>query len=509
MAPELIAQILNNACQDYKLNFQIVVQESILHIYINREIDSELDYTQLTNHITDSLITLDQTWEGFWLYSRIMGEVEPDWQTYVELPVDLSDNRADPLIEQTENLIKEAKESLEDLKYLQDKDVLELEELDDAILDENSFLSITESAEEVNNSPAEKAKEEIEDPFVVEELDDSALDKDSHLLAQESADAIDNSTLDNQEEEIEDLTTVEELDDQNFEQKSQNLELESLDLENNLNKSIQEDDIFTIEEIDDNIINAQSNDVETNPNENIDNLESSSPETLDFSEYCFIRNQRLLESDLVAPKLNIAHLVSFFHNLSQENKILLLPILSQYFKLQEVISETQKKQLTPEIQDWLQEIIELNPEQTRKAAIWFSRYCLNPEKTMSEIQKVFDAEALKQLAANPQEKSSIEQKQKSNQEPDTISNNNKKSPNNTQSMKSLLSDLDKTHISELPQTVEREAEKKQSRKYNMNLIVPIVCLIVTFILVILGVFLTSSNSVDTEEKQSLLQEYYF
>ena len=611
MAPELIAQVLNDACQDDKLNFQIVLQESIVHIYINRETDSELDYNQLINHITDSLITLDKSWEGFWLYSRIMGKIEPDWQTYVELPVDLSDNQADPLIEQTEDLIEEAQESLKRLKYLKDKDMMALEELDDAILNKNSFLLIMESAEEVDKSQGKTAEENLEDPFAVEELDDSILDKNSHLLAKESAEEVDNSNGYNQAEDTKDPFAVEELDDsvldknsdllaqesaeevdnsngynqvedtedpfaveelddsildknsdllaqesadeidnsnggspetdiedpfaveelddsvldknsdllaqksaeevdnsngynqvedtedpfaveeleqQISEQESKSLEVESNNAEKDSHKNIEEDDIFAIEEIDEENINEKSNNLEINYDENIDNPEKTSTEKSNFAEYCFISNQALLENDLVVPKLNIAHLVSFFHDLSQDNQILLLPILNQHFKLQKVISETQKEQLSPEIQDWLQEIIELNTEQTRKAAIWFSRYCFNPQKIISEIQKVFDAEALKQAAENENEKTSftINQEQNIKDNPEFTSVNDKKI-----------------------QTIEQEAEKKQFSNYNLNLAVPIICLIVTFFFVILGFFLINSNSVDTEEQQSFLQEYYF
>ncbi len=106
MDSELIAKILDNACQYDNLNFQVVLQESILHIYINREVDSKLDYAQLVNNITDALIALNISWGGFWLYSRVMGEIEPDWQTYVEFQVNLSNNESDLLIEKTEELIK-------------------------------------------------------------------------------------------------------------------------------------------------------------------------------------------------------------------------------------------------------------------------------------------------------------------------------------------------------------------------------------------------------------------
>ena len=191
--------------------------------------------------------------------------------------------------------------------------------------------------------------------------------------------------------------------------------------------------------------------------------------------------------------------------------------MNQHFKLQEVISKTQKEQLSPEIQDWLQQIITLNSEQTRKAAIWFSRYCFDIEKTMSEIQQVFDAEALKQAAKKQEEKKSVstDNEKNKNQELESAPTDNKNNQDNQdnqdkeQLIKSLLPDVPKSNVPQKSQTIERETEKKQFSQYNMNLIVPIICLIVTFLFVILGVSLINSNSVDTEEQQSLLQKYYF
>ncbi|ELS02034.1 hypothetical protein Xen7305DRAFT_00017440 [Xenococcus sp. PCC 7305] len=762
MDPELIAQVLDEACQYDSLNFQIMVQESVLHIYINRELDIELDYDLLVNNITDALITINVSWEGFWLYSRVMGEIDPDWQTYIELQADVSNNPGDPWIEKTEDLIKEAKESLKDLKYLQDKDISELEELDDAILNKNSFLLVMESAEEVENSTGE-IEEELEDLFVVEELDESILDKNSHLLAKESAEEVENSTgeveeeledlfaveeldesildknshllakesveevenstgeieeeledlfaveeldesildinshllakesveevenstgeladqglsqpeelddailnektfllidnledgieeqqtedfedlfvvedVDNStgevEEELEDLFAVEESDDSILDENSHLLAKESVeevdnsseefankdlsqpeelddailneetfllidDLEDGIeeqqtedfqdlfvieelahsteeieeepedlpdvedfnhetpgeepessviesdntkdnnnnnykieeedifvaeglddeipnsesdnlsvdsnqtedyddNHEIEEEDIFAVEELGDEIPNSESDDLPVALNENTDQSENSLGETINFSEYCFVRNQGLLESDLVAPKLNIAYILRFFHDLSQEHKILLLPLLNQHFKLQEVVSEAQKEQLLPETQDWLQKIADLNAEQTRKAAIWFSRYCLNPEKTIAEIQKIFDAETLKQELEN----------QNSDQQTDSTDPENKKNRDHSQLINSPSSSSGKSHLPQKDQVIEQEVDQKKFSDYNLNLIVPAICVVVTLLFVILGIFLINSNSVDQEEKQSV------
>lgn len=66
-------------------HWQVVRQESILHIYLNREADKDLDYTEIVEIVTNVLCNLDHVWQGYWLYSRIWGEVEPDWHTFVDL----------------------------------------------------------------------------------------------------------------------------------------------------------------------------------------------------------------------------------------------------------------------------------------------------------------------------------------------------------------------------------------------------------------------------------------
>ena len=580
MDSELIIQALNNACQDDNLNFQVVLRESILYIYINREVNSEIDYTQLVQNISDALKNLNISWEGFWLYSRVMGELEPDWQTYVEFQVDLSNSESDPLIEETEDLIKEAKESLQDLKYLKENDLLAVEELDDQVLDKDSFLLVTESAEEIENSTGEIEEEELEDLFVVEELDDALLNKDSNLLAlesveeidnstgeieeeelneplvveelddailnknsflliMESTEEIDNSTEENEEEELRDLFAVEELEEEISEQEldspeiksdnvvgnspeyfekediffveesaeklpeesSNNPALESENLVDNFPANLEKNKQFLAEELDDKIPKNQSNNFEINSKKNTDNPEKLLSETINFSEYCFIRNPRLLNSNLVAPKLNIAHLVSFFHDCSQENKKLLLPLLNQHFKLQKAIPENDKEQFSPAIQQWLQRIKALSPEQTRKAAIWFSRYCFNPETTISEIQIVFDTEIAKQAAERQTAEQSASLDRNQNSGNSQSSNNlglstyteNKKYSNNYQSSNYLPSN----NFANKQEIEQEEARSKLSGR-SINPLVPIIWTMATLFFVALGIISNNFNSVNSE-----------
>ena len=78
-------QIINaiaNACEDDTLRFQIIIQGSTLHIYINRPKTAELDYQHLKQRINFAITSLyPAKVEKIWLYSRILGKLEPDWQS--------------------------------------------------------------------------------------------------------------------------------------------------------------------------------------------------------------------------------------------------------------------------------------------------------------------------------------------------------------------------------------------------------------------------------------------
>ncbi len=87
MDRDLIIKALKSACGNNNLRFQVIVEKSKLHIYINRKADYTPDYTLLTNTITQAIADLNlDSLAGIWLYSRELGEVKPDWQVFVESP---------------------------------------------------------------------------------------------------------------------------------------------------------------------------------------------------------------------------------------------------------------------------------------------------------------------------------------------------------------------------------------------------------------------------------------
>ena len=82
MTEEQILNAIANACEDDTLRFQIIIQDGVLYVYINRPAEAELDYQNLEARINTALKREKTTnFQEIALYSRILGEIEPDWQS--------------------------------------------------------------------------------------------------------------------------------------------------------------------------------------------------------------------------------------------------------------------------------------------------------------------------------------------------------------------------------------------------------------------------------------------
>ena len=87
MDRDFIIKALESNFDDRHLRFQIIVDKSKLHIYINRKADYVPDYISLTDTINKTVASLNLDFlEGIWLYSRKLGQIEPDWQVFIESP---------------------------------------------------------------------------------------------------------------------------------------------------------------------------------------------------------------------------------------------------------------------------------------------------------------------------------------------------------------------------------------------------------------------------------------
>ena len=124
--------------------------------------------------------------------------------------------------------------------------------------------------------------------------------------------------------------------------------------------------------------------------ETLSSLDKETPSSLDLSQYCFIRNHSLLTASIIPPPAEVARVVLFFHNLPDSEKEQVLPALEPALKKAKVQEDNS---FSPEVNQWLEEIAGFNPEQSRKASIWFSRYCNNLERTISELTAVLEPPA--------------------------------------------------------------------------------------------------------------------
>lgn len=86
MNEELIVQALDRSCQEPSLCFQVIQEASYLHIFINRETESHPDYAKLTDNICSAIDKLDiPNLQGLCIYSRVLGNVESDWEKTIEI----------------------------------------------------------------------------------------------------------------------------------------------------------------------------------------------------------------------------------------------------------------------------------------------------------------------------------------------------------------------------------------------------------------------------------------
>jgi hypothetical protein len=90
MTEEQILNAIANACEDNTLRFQIIIHDKILHVYINRPTQVELDYQELKSKIYGILTkTFPLEFSQIWLYCRVLGEIEADWQAVLEIEINL------------------------------------------------------------------------------------------------------------------------------------------------------------------------------------------------------------------------------------------------------------------------------------------------------------------------------------------------------------------------------------------------------------------------------------
>ena len=301
MIEEQILGAIAEKIDSDSLNLQVITQEQTLYLYINRGREADLDYDWLTAKIQDAVTGLtDCDFTLIELYSRIFGEVEPDWHTSLEL-----------VAANLESITSEIAEIVEDPQTLT-SDLEQKPEVNSFANAEVKSLAESETSEEV----VANSESIVVEPGNQEQ-----------------------TLLDSSEETIQDSEA---------------------------SKPDQEEE-------------------EKFPESPISPEENPEAAIGDFSQYCFIRNRRLLEAELVSPSANLAELITTFDEFSALIKRSQLPLLEAYLKQDQ---SPEIEELEPPVKAWWTEILALDGDPKRKFAIWMSRYCCDCETTMTKISGI-------------------------------------------------------------------------------------------------------------------------
>ncbi len=331
MDQESILQALKSACGNKNFRFQVIVQDSQLHIYINRKAELKPDYDFLTDLIIQAIASLElDSIDSIWLYSRKLGEIEPDWQTWVELSTGNNTDYLDTLVNSqdiADALDDSANHSTGDTGLLQDTGMVHSKPLQEASI--NTFTSqLTETNEFVDNSQEFTESQFFSDPWT---------------------DSI-------------------------------NKNLKDADLLHHTDKIHEQP-------LEDRVINPfvnHSTETEVTTANNV------SEDSLDLTQYCFIANQKLLTSEIIPPNKETIRLVKFFHHLSENNKKKILPALETYFQSGKTPS---LDKLSVGVQKWFKQITGLNYDDGRTVALWLSRYCFDSHATIAELKAIAEKQA--------------------------------------------------------------------------------------------------------------------
>jgi|GEM_PF-1891962 len=156
---QLIINALKSACGNKNIKFQIIIQDNLLHIYANHRQDYHPQYAILEENVGEAIAALGlETIDSVWLYGRPLGQTEPNWQVFVELPTQGTDKR----LEDTAG-----KEFLDPLDNLPD-----LESLISTVEGQNSEPGIEDSREDTESFSQDLWHQEIEpDEDSIAELD--------------------------------------------------------------------------------------------------------------------------------------------------------------------------------------------------------------------------------------------------------------------------------------------------------------------------------------------------
>ncbi|MEL6930524.1 MAG: hypothetical protein AAFO95_18100, partial [Cyanobacteria bacterium J06600_6] len=325
---QLIINALKKSCGNKNIKFQVIIQDEELHIYANHRQNYHPQYSVLEENVAGAIASLNlDTVDTIWLYARPLGQTEPNWQVFVELPTQISGGRE----KDTEGKQKylAALDPLDDLPNLDS--LIDVEEQGDY---DPTILSSIGNTEKIQN--------------------DLLYDHEIEAIEQDFA------------EEIEFTDFLESSKVSNSSLGDTGLLHETGFFHGSPLKEAEIDTLFH----------------SLNPSQADGNVPAPYHTR---GQYCFITNQKLLTEPTDPPGKDTMRMVKFFHHLSEGDRQQLLPILESYF------SQSTTPGLDtalPAVQDWVQKIRELDEANHHLLAVWLSRYCFNPEATLEEFKEI-------------------------------------------------------------------------------------------------------------------------
>lgn len=326
MDDQVLIHILETACREENLVFQVMEQERHLHVFLNREPEQVLNYQAVGKKIYQALSRLSLTdIEGVCLYGRVLGEEEPDWEAKFRLP--------------------QAKQS-------QAKQASAQQALAKSVLAQpvqNVAQRQISEAETYVMQDVAAQRAEAKQAMATEGRGSQAVaQRSAHVVAAPAAANYPLSDEDGGAEAAADYEAAEAA-------------------------------APTVSVV---------ADVVDEPNAKPE-IAAPTPldENFDLSDYCFIRNRMLLTADIVPPSKAVAKQINGFHGFSMAEKQRMMPQLELFFKgaptfSAEGLNEAQRV--------WFQEMDALTGDDTRKAPIWLSRYCADVGTTLDGVARVFD-----------------------------------------------------------------------------------------------------------------------
>jgi len=470
MNEDLVLHILNTACYGLNLVFSLIPQAPYLYIFFDRDINQSLDYSTLTETIRQAVVSsgLPPEYEYLALYSRILGNEEPDWETAIYLysvPDSIAGDSAPEDVMPEDSLAEEimpedarSGDSIAETDRLEtdvETDVVAYQEADphkeewqpdpspqvEAIIDlgpemqETIVLDNDDPADEDAEFTAPPIEAPLEvPPIVIEKITESpVLEADIKTDLKKidppadetmAADAQASSILVPPPPPAELMAPPPPLDDMAqfyFKTKPKPKPKK----EDPVSPPPEPKTIVSIsaktpgsDKATPDKANPSTQPISTTqpspeppatapvsvpqasvPQASVPQARAINLDEVDLSSYCFIRNRLLLTSQIKPPSGGVISVLKIFASFNPQEKQEATQLLDKLFRqpakkeneegsgeaVLYQVGDVDVKNLVEPLQSWVKEVMDLDPESFRKSAIWFSRYCHNPQGTIAEL----------------------------------------------------------------------------------------------------------------------------